>query len=64
MDEGKLPAELQPKDMGAVMKLLPKMCFDDCLKEEPETVKQLGEHAGKCIAAETAKQARKIVVGS
>lgn len=63
VDEGKLPIELQPKDMGAVMKLLPKMCFDDCLKEEPETVKQLGEYAGKCIAAETAKQARKIVIG-
>ena len=64
IDEGKLPAELQPKDMGAVMKLLPKMCFDDCLKEECETVKQLGEFAGKFIAAETAKQARKIVIGS
>lgn len=64
VDEGKLQADLQPKDMGAVMKLLPKMCFDDCLKEEPETVKQLGEHAGKFIAAEAAKQARKIVVGS
>ncbi len=63
VDEGKLQADLQPKDMGAVMKLLPKMCFDDCLKEEPETVKQLGEHAGKFIAAETAKQARKIVIG-
>ena len=63
VDEGKLPAELKPKDMGAVMKLLPKMCFDDCLKEEPETVKQLGEYAGKCISAETAKQARKIVIG-
>lgn len=63
IDEGKLPAELQPKDMGAVMKLLPKMCFDDCLKEEPETIKQLGEHAGKCIAAEAAKHARKIVIG-
>ena len=64
VDEGKLPAELQPKDMSSVMKLLPKMCFDDCLKEEPETVKQLGEYAGKFIAAETAKWARKIVVGS
>lgn len=63
VDEGKLQADLQPKDMGAVMKLLPKMCFDDCLKEEPETVKQLGEYAGKFIAAETAKQARKIVIG-
>ena len=64
VDEGKLPAELRPKDMGAVMKQLPKLCFDDCLKEEPEVVKQLGEFAGKFIAAETAKQARKIVVGS
>ena len=63
IDEGKLPAELQPKDMGAVMKQLPKLCFDDCLKEEMETVKQLGEYAGKFIAAETAKQARKIVIG-
>lgn len=63
IDEGKLPTELQPKDMGAVMKLLPKLCFCDCLKEEPESVKQLGEYAGKCIAAETAKWARKIVIG-
>ena len=64
VDEGKLPAELQPKDMGAVMKQLPKLCFDDCLKEEPETVKQLGEYAGKFISAEAAKQARKIVIGN
>ena len=64
VDDGKLPTELQPKDMSAVMKQLPKLCFDDCLKEEPEVVKQLGEFAGKFIAAETAKQARKIVVGS
>ena len=63
VDEGLVPAELQPKDMGAVMKQLPKRCFEDCLKEEPETVKQLGESAGKFIAAETAKQARKIVIG-
>ena len=64
VDEGLVPAELQPKDMGAVMKQLPKRCFADCLKEECETVKQLGEFAGKFIAAEAAKQARKIVIGS
>lgn len=63
VDEGKLPVELQPKDMGAVMKLLPRLVFEDCVKEENETVKQLGEYAGKFIAAETAKQARKIVIG-
>lgn len=62
VDEGLVPAELQSKDMGAVMKQLPKRCFDDCLKEESETVKQLGEFAGKFIAAEAAKQARKIVL--
>ena len=62
VDEGLVPAELQPKDMGAVMKQLPKRCFADCLKEESETVKLLGEFAGKFIAAETAKQARKIVL--
>ena len=63
VDEGKLQADLQPKDMSAVMKLLPRLIFEDCVKEENETVKLLGEHAGKFIAAETAKQARKIVIG-
>lgn len=63
VDEGKLPPELGPKDMGAVMKQLPKLVFDDVLKEESEVVAQIGEGAGKFIAAEAAKQARKIVIG-
>lgn len=63
VDEGKLPAELKPKDMSTVMKLLPRLVFEDVCSEELETVQLLGEYAGKCIAAETAKQARKIVVG-
>ena len=63
VDEGQLPAELQPADMGKVMKLLPRLVFEDCCKEEPETVTLLGEHAGKCISAETAKLARQIVIG-
>jgi hypothetical protein len=63
VDEGKLPAELKPTDMCAVMKALPKLVFEDVMKEEPETVRLLGEYAGKSIAAETAKLARRIVVG-
>lgn len=63
VDEGILPAELGPKDMGTVMKHLPKRVFDDCLKEEREVVAQIGEGAGKFISAEAAKQARKIVIG-
>ena len=64
IDDGKLPAELKPTDMGAVMKLLPRLVFEDCAKEENETVKFLGEYAGKFIAAEAAKHARKIVIGN
>lgn len=63
VDEGKLPSELGPKDMCAVMKQIPKLVFDDCLHEEPETVKAIGDGAGKFIAAEAAKHARRIVVG-
>lgn len=63
VDEGILPAELGPKDMGTVMKHLAKRVFDDVLKEEPETVKAIGAGAGKFISAEAAKQARKIVIG-
>lgn len=64
IDDGKLPAELKPMDMGAVMKQLPRLVFNDVVKEEPEIVKLLGEYAGKFIATETAKQARKIVIGN
>lgn len=64
VDEGIVPAELQPKDMGTVMKHLPKRVFDDLLKEEPEVLKQAGELAGKCCSAQVAKLARKIVIGS
>ena len=63
VDEGKLPPELGPKDMGAVMKQLPKLVFDDVLKEEREVITQIGEGAGKFISAEVAKHARQIVIG-
>lgn len=63
IDEGKLPETLSPKDMGSVMKQLPKLIYDDCLKEEMDIVKQIGEGAGKFISAETAKWARRIAIG-
>lgn len=62
VDEGKLPSVLGPKDMGAVMKQLPKLVFNDVLKEEREVIAQIGEGAGKFISAEVAKHARKIIV--
>jgi hypothetical protein len=63
IDEGTLPVDIAPKHMGIVMKHLPKLVFDDCLHEEPEIVDRIGDGAGKFIAAETAKRARKIIIG-
>lgn len=63
VDEGILPENLEPKDMGLVMKHLPKRVYEDIAKEESEVLESLAENAGKCLAAETAKVARKIVVG-
>ena len=63
IDEKILPENLTPKDMGSVMKHLPKLVYADIEKEEPETLKALAENGGKMIAAVTAKVARKIVIG-
>ena len=64
IDEGVLPENLTPKDMGNVMKHLPKRVYADIEKEEPETLKALAENGGKTIATVTAKIARKIVLGN
>lgn len=63
VDEGIIPENLLPKDMGLVMKHLPKRVYEDVLKEEIETVKAIGENASKIISTTTAQLARKIVIG-
>lgn len=63
IDEGIIPENLTPKDMGLVMKHLPKRIYDDVLKEEMETVKAIGESASKIISTCVAQIARKIVIG-
>jgi hypothetical protein len=62
VDEGLIPENLTPKDMGLVMKHLPKRVYEDVLKEELETLKALGENASKIISTTTAQLARKLVV--
>jgi hypothetical protein len=63
IDEGIIPENLTPKDMGLVMKHLPKRIYDDVLKEEIETVKAIGENASKIISTSVAQIARKIIIG-
>ena len=40
-DDGILPDKILPEDMKTVAKNLPKRVFDDCIKEENETVKAI-----------------------
>ena len=62
-DEGLLPRELTPRDMGTAMKQVPKLVFDDILKEEPEVVKVAGENAGKMCSQVVAKHCKKLILG-
>lgn len=59
-DDGLLPEKLRPEDMRNVAKLLPKRVYEDCLKEETETVK-LVEDFGKLCGQVTMRLAREII---
>lgn len=63
VDEGILPQEITPKDMGTVARNLPKRIFEDCIKEEPEIMQAAGEYGGKMCSATTMKIAKEIVLG-
>lgn len=63
IDDEILPKDLTPKCMGIVMKHLPKMIWNDVLKEEKETIIAAGEYASKCCSQITAEIARNIIIG-
>ena len=62
-DEGIIGSELTPKDMGMVAKHLPKRIYEDCMKEEPETVVAAGEFGGKLCASVAMRIARELILG-
>lgn len=64
IDEGVLPVELTPQDMGAIAKVLPKRIYEDVMKEEADIVKEMKEYGGKMIAGETMQLAREIILGA
>lgn len=63
VDDGILPKELTPQHMGVIMKNVPKLVWEDVLKEEREVVKAAGENASRLCSAEVASIAKKIVLG-
>ena len=48
------------KDLGTIAKILPRAVYEDCVKEEPETVAQI-ENFGKLCAQVAMKHARNLV---
>jgi hypothetical protein len=61
-DEGILNDKIIPEDMKTIVKHLPKRMYDDCVKEEPEIVRAMGEYAGKSISARTMQLARALLL--
>jgi hypothetical protein len=63
-DEGILPEKLEPSDMKLVAQNLPKRIYDDCIKEENESVVAAGEYFGKMCGSTAMKHARSIILGN
>lgn len=63
IDEGIVPERVQPSDMKTVAQNLPKMIYDDCVKEEYDRVVEAGEPFGKLCGGKTMQLARAILLG-
>lgn len=63
IDEGKLDKDLKPKDMSIVCKHLPKMVWEDLLKEESEILQKVGNLAGAACSKLTIGHCKKIIIG-
>lgn len=60
VEDGVIPTDWDEKNLGAIAKVLPKLCFEDCVKEEPEIVSQV-ENFGKLCASTSMKHAKNLV---
>lgn len=60
VEDGVVPTDWDEKNLGTIAKVLPKLCFEDCVKEEPEVVSQV-ENFGKLCASTSMKHAKNLV---
>ena len=60
IEDDVIPADWDEKNLGTIAKHLPRSCYEDCVKEEPETVAQI-ENFGKICAGIAMKIARELV---
>ena len=60
VEDNLIPEDWDEKSLGAIAKILPRAVYEDCVKEEPETVAQI-ENFGKLCAQVAMKHARALV---
>lgn len=60
VEDNLIPEDWDEKNLGAIAKILPRAVYEDCIKEEPETVAQI-ENFGKLCAQVAMKHARALV---
>lgn len=60
VEDGIVPEDWDEKSLGVIAKHLPRAIYNDCIKEEPETVAQI-ENFGKICGSLTMKLAREAV---
>lgn len=60
VEDGIVPEDWDEKSLGVIAKHLPRAVYNDCVKEEPETVAQI-ENFGKICGSLTMKLAREEV---
>ena len=62
-DEGIIPADWCEQDMKTVARELSSRIYHDCVKEEPETVTEIGQYFGKFCSSTAMRYARNIILG-
>ena len=62
VDEGIIPEDWDEYDMGTIAKNIGKEVYYDCVKEEPETVEQVGELFGKLASGTAMKIVKSMLV--
>lgn len=60
VEDGIVPEDWDEKSLGVIAKHLPRAVYNDCVKEEPETVAQI-ENFGKICGSLAMKYARELV---
>jgi hypothetical protein len=63
-EDNLIPNELTPADMKQVAKNLPKLVYEDCMKEEKEIMVACGEYTGKMCSSIAMNIARDIILGT